>query len=98
MELSEQCDVADFLLDVDPVRLIDVASELVAFVSEILVCPSTHQAVVVRFLKLFVKICDRNTLERWMSDEPMHCFIIRAWEMAEEYDDDELIEFFGTLL
>jgi hypothetical protein len=62
-------------------------------VADILTGGRVSRVVVVLFLKIFLRLSDHMMLSEWMEDdESLDIFMQDMWELAEEYDDDELTE------
>ena len=100
MTPAEQCEVGDFLLSIDPVRLRDISLEVSTFVASVLVDSEISKLVVIAFLKLLLRLCDLNELRQWaFSGEAISQeFLMRMWLLADECDDDELREYLAPLI
>lgn len=93
MESAQQVEVAEFLLSLAPDRLALVNKEFREFVADVLTGERVSRVVSVLFLKIFLRFCDRRRLGEGIGDdEVLHGFVRDMWELAEEYDDDELTE------
>ena len=94
MDSVEQMEVAEFLLGCDGSRFLPVCGEFCEFVCRVLVDDSISDVVRVRFLKLFMRLCDRRKLVDFVcyeTDGAAFLDVMRA--LAADEDDDELNEY-----
>lgn len=88
---GEQRDIGEFLLECDAGRFEVIALEFSRFVVGVLCDDSIEDMVRVRFLKLFMRLCDRSELTVFAGSESDGAdFFGAMYALAGDEDDDEL--------